>query len=262
MKSESINELKEKLKIDHFLKNYTFDDDICSVYLQCYNNDVDKVINHLYKLADCAKRNGHLMHCLPTNYREVYGKRIHRILKSKNVNNGGIIVIKVGNWNTDEISFEELMASSLIAFHSHLFRDCDLQKNQTESIFDCRGIGIRHILSLSYKVLLSSAQIMNLYQPDVVVKSHIVYENRLFHYGYNLAKPFMDKKAIESLHLHGNDLTDLYNHFPSSSLPEDLGGTLVDDYTDDDYEKIILQEYPRLAKFFKQFATNKPEEMP
>lgn len=252
-----ISELRYKIADNSLLNNYTFEDEILTIYLRLLNQDVSNVISHFESMIKVAARHGHNFCRLPENYSTIMRKRFHRILKSRDVNGAGINMLKLANWNPSQVSFSDLLQVMQVSIHAHLFRDAKNQEKHFMTIVDCRGSRVRHLFNTTWKVVMSSLEIANLYQPYVRAKVHILYTSKWFAYGFMMVKPLLSQDVLENVHFYGDDLSELVKYFPLSALPPDIGGTFVDDYSDDEYEQIILDEIPRLTKFFSQFKKTK-----
>ncbi|XP_054718264.1 clavesin-1-like [Uloborus diversus] len=134
-----------------------------------------------------------------------------------------VLIMKIGNWNPDEDTYEDLFrAISAVLIHSNKF--AATQVAGYRMIFDARHLTwaqLKYCTPANILLLVKSTQYCF---PARYKGFHILSENKLFNLAWSIVRPLLTQKLKKRIILHGNDLSPLLDYIHPSVLPDEYGG--------------------------------------
>lgn len=136
-----------------------------------------------------------------------------------------VLLIKLGEWNPHTVSMEDLIRT-LTAGLIQAIDDPATQITGFKVIVDFKGFSFRHLRHITPSYLYLCATTLQNSFPGRFRAVHIVNENFLFKYIWNVLKTLLIEKIKNRFLFHGSNVNALKEYFPRTLLPSEYGGNL------------------------------------
>ncbi|KAL3860718.1 hypothetical protein ACJMK2_010803 [Sinanodonta woodiana] len=160
-----------------------------------------------------------------------------------------------------EKSFDDVMRANLALF-DYLLLDENIQVNGFVFIVDLTGFTRQHFMATGVENSKKCMLVTQKALPGRIKELHYYNTGSVFETIFNLIRPLMSEKLRNRVHVHGQNLTTVYDKIDMSLLPEEY---LPDDYEGpkagciqdiaDNLAKSLLQ--PKIKKFIVDLHSGK-----
>lgn len=253
--SNELKILRKCIADDKLLQNFDYEDCLLIKFLRARNYNIDKTHSLLKAYVGKVRERPDLF-TWNDNLRRVVDAGIHRICKSRRPDGGAITLIRIKNWNPNELDADLVFQSIIIADECESL-DENVQEKGVHTIIDASDVSLYQIYRFGVNNGRFISELGEKILPWKVLKLHILFENRLVDIGYNLFKPFLSDEFKERICFHGKDLDALKDCCPLDSLPVDFFGTNKNDYTTDERLKRFKNYRSTLEKIWNMFKSAK-----
>lgn len=245
--STELSELKKMLGTSEFLQEHDFDHEFIKMSLEMFSHDLEKIVICLKKWSNTLGNLPELYNHDPP-YKKIYRSKVSRILKSRRVDGGRIMVNCSGKMKFEGFDDIDYLVTMVWAACGQLIEEKRL-KNDFHAVATLSDFKV--VQRYSWRGIKMCREILKLAYPEITPKSHIICPGGVsLFFAKNILRIFMPKEKLGDTLLYGRDLSKIYEHIPRESLPEDFGGTLTDEYTEEEFEKFVLTG----KKFFQKLA--------
>lgn len=149
-----------------------------------------------------------------------------------------VALLRVGAWNTDICSFNELLRTGVLIADWFLM-DEEVQKRGVVYVLDFKGLGAHHVMQCTPSVCKRAIKILQDCYPVRPKAFYVVNNSPVFDVIFAIAKVFLKPKTADRIHLLGYDLEKLQDLVPLDVIPEEAGGTF-ESYDYDELENDLL----------------------
>jgi len=151
-----------------------------------------------------------------------------RVLKSRDDKQRHVMLVKVADWNPDEVPVDDyLLALMLMGWEMLGFKETQL--NGIVILIDGRGFGVKHARQGTPGNIQKYADLIVKASPFKCKGAHIIYTPLIFNMTLSLIKMFLPQKLGKRIHVHGNSTDSLHKFLSPDILPVSLGGHLTED---------------------------------
>ncbi|XP_077992886.1 alpha-tocopherol transfer protein-like [Glandiceps talaboti] len=225
-REEKLNDLIEMFKTRPDIK-FRQDDAFLLRFLRNKKFEVDRAFKSLVHHYQVRRDYGEIF----TNYRPSFVKHFYE-LKSEMVcpgkdSDGRCVVLTKVELDPRKCSVLDSVRARLMMLETML-SDEDIQVNGIVYIVDSERLdmGIMKQLSpfLMKKIFDSYLKAL----PMRIKGGHFINQPGIFKAFYGLMKPLLPSKLKSRIHFHNDEYENLHKHIPSSILPSDLGGQILE----------------------------------
>ncbi|GFV35882.1 alpha-tocopherol transfer protein-like [Trichonephila clavipes] len=231
-----INKMKRQITVDLYYDKVTkgiqFHDDFLTQFLRKNKYDTSRSLKNLQNYVLFRRKHSSKFEGVTDEILSVILPDKFYVLLPKRCPEGcAVIIVKVGNWNPNEFSFENL-EKSISFLVMQVLRDPMTQICGIKVIYDCKGSSFRQ---LRY---VTPHNIYNYYHSTQNCLAgrykglHIINDSIVMKTMFALAKSLMTKKLSSRVHFH-SCVEDLHDYFPRSILPIEYGGELINCESED-----------------------------
>lgn len=187
----------------------------------------------------------------PSEVKHVFDQNVLGILPYRDNEGCAIGVGRIGIFDFDEASIDELFAAALVAGETCI----DYEATQICGlvvVVDCKGISLKTIRQLASPTLLFRlVKVIQDCFPARFKALHIVNEPFYTSIVLNILKPFLSEKIKKRLHFHGSNLKNFHQAVPPCLLTEELGGELGPFDSSEYIDSVLSNEetYERNSKY-------------
>ncbi|XP_074594793.1 alpha-tocopherol transfer protein-like [Brevipalpus obovatus] len=247
----ALEKFRELIRSDPFLNRFVYDEILLRVFLRFGAGDMDKSIR---RLSNYVNRSNKITYSNRVEQDKKVKKAFHsnilEITRNRETNHA-VVIIRVRHWNPKEITTAE--SFQLIATLPIMLEQL-LHCNGIQIIIDASGLSFRHIYSFGITPLINFARLLFSCLPMRIRQIHFIHTNSVANWALKMVEPFLDAKMRDRIIFYGNDLTTLHKHIPKDSLPSELGGTLIDRFTPDDYVNLYNEIDPVINNIYSKFT--------
>merc|ERR1712168_1698060 len=161
---------------------------------------------------------------LPKQLDVAWTRKLNTVLEYRDVYGGRIYIYRPGSWNPDEVTVNELFASSYCLFEL-MAEEIKTQLSGVTCVVDVQGFGFKQLRNIGIEQIKCMTGFMSGSFPLWVRKIHIVNAPRLFGVLHNMMKPFLDDRVKDNMIFHGFEYTELHKEVPPFLLPPSMGGS-------------------------------------
>jgi len=159
----------------------------------------------------------------PLNMRHIGDDNVLSVLPYREQTGRRIMIYKIGNWNPNSYSVEELFKATVVILELGVME----QRAQILGgicIFDLGGITLQHAWQITPTIARMAVELLVTSFPIRTHAIHIINESWIFDIIFTIFKPFLDDRMKEKIHFHGQDLESLHSHIDPKFLPKAYGG--------------------------------------
>ncbi|KAG8442003.1 hypothetical protein GDO86_010972 [Hymenochirus boettgeri] len=224
--TEAIEILRKRAKADSYHWPLGLADEYLLRFLRARDFCIDqafKLLKNYHKWREeCPEITANLC---PSSLLNLYRAGYHAVLKSRDDSGSKVLVYRIEQWEPKEFTAYEVFRVSLITSEL-IVKEEETQRNGIKAIFDLQGWRLVHAFQITPSMAKRIAGVMTDSFPLKVRGIHLINEPLLFHPVFAIIRPFLPDKIKERVHMHGsNYIPSLHQHFPSSILPPEYGGS-------------------------------------
>ncbi|KAK3579210.1 hypothetical protein CHS0354_022755 [Potamilus streckersoni] len=192
---------------------------------------------------------------------DIIRKGIYLPLPGRDRNGRKVVLVRLGAADPSEKSFDDVMRANLALF-DYLLLDENIQVNGLVFIVDLTGFTRQHFMATGVENSKKCMLVTQKALPGRIKELHYYNTGSVFETIFNLIRPLMSEKLRNRVHVHGQNLTTVYDNIDMSLLPEEY---LPDDYDGpkagciqdiaDNLAKSLLQ--PKVRKFIVDLHSGK-----
>ncbi|GFR02402.1 alpha-tocopherol transfer protein-like [Trichonephila clavata] len=223
---KGLQELKEILQNDNVTKGIQFHDDYLTQFLRKNKYDTSKSLKNLQNYVLFRRKySSKFEEVTDENLSAILPDKFYVLLPKRCPEGCAIIIVKVGNWNPNEFSFENL-EKSILFLVMQILRDPVTQICGIKVIYDCKGSSFRQLRYVTpYNIYMYYHSTQNCL-PGRYKGLHAINDSIVMKTMFTIAKSFMTKKLSSRVHFHSS-VEGLLDYFPRSVLPIEYGGDLI-----------------------------------
>lgn len=251
-RQQKIDELRAKFKRDRPDIKLPPDDAFLVRFLRCKKFYIDrafKMLEHYYEVR--RKYPEVFAKFRPSAFKHVYELGVTSILPGRDPEGRKIVAVSnLGAVNPDNYDINEGLASFLVMMEKML-QDEETQVNGMVVLGDYEELTAKLILKQNMSFQRKQMDILVNAMPMRFKAGHYIREPEFFGTLFAMVKPLISAKMKSRLHFHGKDFGTLHNYLPSSLLPPQFGGSLMDFNQQDFYTELLKcdAEYDYMNQF-------------
>lgn len=145
--------------------------------------------------------------------------------------------LRLGKWNTDVCTINDLMRCTEVAVESNL-REEQTQVHGFVAIIDLEGFGFHQLIHMTPRFVRRVVTITQDSLPTRIKAICYVNTPPVYRIVHALVKPFLSAKLLNRVHFLAGDISELHEVVPQELIPKEFGGT-QEDYDFDAQEKFF-----------------------
>ncbi|XP_015924935.1 alpha-tocopherol transfer protein-like [Parasteatoda tepidariorum] len=221
---QCLKELKEMIKCEKNLES-DMSDNFLLQFLRVKKFDTDRAFSLLKKYY------GHRMYYKslykkfsPTNISKVLETNMMNFLPWRNPEGSAVWVSRVGLWEPEHASFDEIVRCGLIcnekALQNPVTQICGIV-----SIVDFKKFSWSHLFHISPTAINCFVSASQNCFPIRHKAIHVVNNPGVFTVLFAMIKPLLKEKIKKRIYFHGDNMSSLHEYLPPDILPKEYGGT-------------------------------------
>ncbi|CAH0726594.1 unnamed protein product, partial [Brenthis ino] len=168
--------------------------------------------------------------------------------KTKKPDDPRVILLRVGQYDTNEYTFLELMSVLTLQEQICFMEDDNLVVAGTVNVVDLAGTKLGHYTQTSIKQLKNLITANQEAVPIRIRAVHFLNTPPFFETFFSIAKRFLNEKTKKRIMIHGKNIESLHEHVSKDILPKEYGGTGDSIEECIDYWKTKMRDY---SSFFE-----------
>ncbi|GFS61123.1 alpha-tocopherol transfer protein-like [Trichonephila clavipes] len=250
IRRSALTQFRKRIIDENKLKCPT-DDDYLIQFLRARKYDVDKALSLLNNYFN-----------LITSHPEIYDKMVKEKLKKSTSSNffnilpfrdnDGcvVIVIKIENWDSDDIDVQVLFCTvAAILFCLNIYPVSQICGAHV--IFDAKNYSLKQMRCFVPRYLPLIAKALSNSLPIRFKSIHIVNEGIIFRYAWTFLRFLLSEKIRNRVYFHGEKMEEIKNYIPKEIIPREYGGDL-NNYNENDWmTKEVDKFYDRYFMLLK-----------
>lgn len=159
----------------------------------------------------------------PSRDKRLFELQCQSFLEDHDPEGRKIFVLRMGNWNPDVCSLDDLFGPSTMMWE-HVLEDPRTQITGIVVLIDLNGGSLRHVRCMSPTSAFKTVYMVQECFPIRLKAFHVINQPLFFLVLFHFLKPFLKKKFVRRLHMHGRDYASLHRYLPPEILPQEFGG--------------------------------------
>ncbi|GFY56433.1 alpha-tocopherol transfer protein-like [Trichonephila inaurata madagascariensis] len=231
-KVTGLQELKEILQNDKVMKGIQFHDDFLTQFLRKNKYDTTRSLKNLQNYVLLRRKySSKFERVTDEDLSAILPDKFYVLLPKRCPEGCAVIIVKIGNWNPTEFSFENL-EKSILFLVMQILRDPMTQICGIKVIYDCKGSSFQQLRYVTpYNTYMYYHAMLNCLAGRYK-GLHIINDSIVMKTMFTLMKSLMTKKLRSRVHFH-SCVEDLLDFFPRSILPIEYGGELINCESED-----------------------------
>lgn len=227
VRQAAVEELRKLLQAATDL-NFPDDAEFLIIFLRPTKFYAESALKLMRSIAEFNKSYKEtLFNLMPSDVQNVFIEHnIINILTNRDQKGRRMMIVNMGEtWDPKAVS-EEQIFRVLYTIHKLAVLEPATQINGVVVIYDFKGMGMKHVRSMSpggAKRLLTFIQEAS---PLRVKGIHFINQPMIFSMVWSLFKPFVKEKLNKRMFFHGDKMAKLHEHVHKEYLPSNYGGTL------------------------------------
>jgi hypothetical protein len=203
------------------------DDAYLCRFLRARKFNIEEAVKLMEKYYEMKLRYDYMAHIRISDYKRVYDKKFHLVLRHRDPLGRKILYIRTKFWNPSEVTLDEIQMSTFFILHEMTAQE-ETQKNGLLLIVDHSGVTFSQATGIvSYWTLNQIHKMILFFQGSYPARFkgiHSINTPYLFEKAYSLFKYLLKKKIRSRILIHG--VKALHKCLSADILPESLGGNL------------------------------------
>lgn len=150
-------------------------------------------------------------------------RKLMIIMPDKDAHGRPILLLKFGSWMPEESTYVEGHRAIMLCLE-HLAKDPVTQTFGLTLFVDYEGWTLDKILRTDIGLIRRMVEYVQECTPMRLKVAHVVRHGAAFDMLFALVRPFLKKKFVERIRLHGDKFDDLHKEIYPSVLPQEYGG--------------------------------------
>lgn len=178
----------------------------------------------------------------PSNIEKILRANIFNYLPHRDHMGRAIFLVKMGNWDADEIPYHDFVAAGNIV-SEYVLDNPVTQINGYIGVWDFKGFSLKHFIPFcSPKNIYLLIQLMQDRFPGRFKIAYCVNCHNLVNTAWNLFKPVLKEKFRKRVKILSSDMTVLHQYVDPSILPKEYGGNMPTWSCDDIVKRVLDKE--------------------
>ncbi|KAG8193057.1 hypothetical protein JTE90_028169 [Oedothorax gibbosus] len=239
-RTKFIDELATMAKANKILSGIDFHPDFLLQFLRVSKFNIEVAFARLYKFIYFRKKN-------PSFFKGVEDSKMnsspsYRVvspLPYRNPEGCAISIIKLGQWDSNEMTYKELISIVYMVLQQAL-RDPMTQINGIKLIIDFENVTYSYLKFCTPKHLYQIVQLFLECSPSRFKQFHCVNGNMVMKMGWAVLQSFMSEKLKKRVFFH-DQMHDLLCFIPKRNLPKEYGGVIEEPYLEEWLKEANIQ---------------------
>ncbi|XP_058058022.1 clavesin-1-like [Anopheles bellator] len=251
VRAAAVEELRKLLAAATDL-NFPDDEEFLVIFLRPTKFYPESALKLMRRIAEFNKTYKEtLFNLMPADVQNVFIEHnLVNVLTNRDQKGRRMMVVNMGEpWDPKVVS-EEQIFRVLYTIHKLAMLEPATQINGVVVIYDFKGMGMRHVTSMSAGGANRLLTFIQEASPLRVKGIHFINQPMIFNIAWKLFKPFVKEKLNKRMFFHGDKLTKLHDHIHKEFLPSNYGGTLPAlDYSGKDWYPVAENNLDFIKKW-------------
>lgn len=159
----------------------------------------------------------------PSAQKHLFDLQCQSFLQDTDAQGRKVFVLRIGKWKPGVCMLDDMFRPNILTWE-HIIEDPRAQVLGIVALIDLKGGSMKHVRCMTPAHAFKVVQVVQDCFPIRLRGFHVVRQPLFFKPLFQLLKPFLKKKFVDRMHMHGNDIASLHQHLSSDILYEDLGG--------------------------------------
>ncbi|GFV77137.1 alpha-tocopherol transfer protein-like [Trichonephila clavipes] len=239
-KVQSLLEIRKMLRDEELTRGIDFEEDFLVQYLRHSKYNTGKAFNQIRSMFHLRRKNPRIFDSIPDEFfLTKESTKVLRVLPKRCQEGCTVMIFQYDKFDPNDLCVEDFKRLVMFLF-IQILRDPMTQINGFKFIHDFKGTTIQHLKCCTPQNMYLFYHTAIHCIPGRYKEIHVINQSFVAKPCWAILKPFLSDKIRSRVLFHSN-VEELYDYFPRSILPVELGGDLKEN-TEDDFARKANKE--------------------